>query len=214
MIDLVELISRLCLAEPEVNSVDSVSWHAHRETERLSDPDLIEAAKAYLAKKRSKEERRAAYYILGKVGRNLASSKSAHYLLELVPFEKDKYALSCALDMIADLPVEESEDISRLTNLLLDNRWLVRHSAIRALRSSTTPSAETNLIALLESTTDDHDKVYCHSTLAAIGTEKSLSAIQPNVASRKRDVKASAVGAIEKIQQRVAAQQLAASRRP
>lgn len=205
MRDLEELISRMCLAEPGVDSADSKSWHAHREAERLCDPELLEAVKAYLGKKRGKHERKAAYFVLGKLGKNLSSKEAAHSLLQYVPTEMDKYALSTALDMIADLPLKEDEDLSLIANLLLDSRWLVRHAAIRALRSSTFPGAEENLIALLKSTSDDHDKVYCQATLSVIGTERSLPAIQANVASRKRDVKASAEGAIENIQRRVAA---------
>lgn len=202
---LKQLILRMCLSEPGVNSDDSISWHAHREAEQLFDPEIMSAAMAYLNEKRGKNERRAAYFIIGKLGMNLASTEASRYLIHfVVPFESDKHALSSALDLIEEIPIKEDEDISPIINLLLDKRWLVRHSAIRALRSSNSSIAEPNLIALLKYTSNDFDRCYCHITLADIGTEKSLPVIQVNVSSRKRDVKSSALYAIEKIKRRVA----------
>jgi len=203
---LEDIISRMCLVESVKSSSDSASWHAHREAEKLSDPSMIDELVEYLLKKRSKVERKAAYFILGKIGKNVGSAKASHVLLEQVRVEKDKYALSTALDSITSLRLREDDDISPITNLLNDSRWLVRHSAIQALRLTSSPEAELNLITLLENTKDDFDKIYCHSTLSFIGTERSISALQANTASRKRDVKASAINALEIIQQRIAAQ--------
>jgi HEAT repeat protein len=195
----------MCLVESATNSADSTSWRAHREAEKLSDPDMLDEVLEYLSKKRSKGERKAAYFILGKIGKNIESTKASHALLQHVLLEKDKYALSSALDLIADLPLREDEDISPITNFLSDTRWPVRHSAIQALRSASSPEAESRLINLLENTKDDFDKIYCHSTLSFIGTEQSIPALQANIQSRKRDVKASAINALENIQQRVMA---------
>jgi len=203
MLSLADIISRMCLIEPAKNSADSTSWHAHREAEKLSDPKMIDELLEYLSKKRSKGERKAAYFLLGKVGKNIKSTKASHALLQHVLLEKDKYALATALDLIADLPLSEDEDITPITNLLSDSRWLVRHSAIQALRSASSQEAESSLITLLENTKDDSDKIYCHATLSFVGTERSLPAIKANITSQKRDVKASAVNALENIQQRI-----------
>jgi HEAT repeat protein len=164
---------------------------------------LLGEITAYLSKKRSKDERKAAYFVLGKVGKNIGSTECSHVLLQYVLSEKNKYALSTALDMIADLPLKESEDITPISSLLLNDRWIVRYSAIRALRSAPSPESESNLIALLKCTQDDYDKVYCHSALSVIGTERSLPVIQSSVSSRKKDVKESAAYAIENIQRRI-----------
>lgn len=204
MSDVTELISRMCVEEPRVNSSESISWHAHREAEQLNDTALLEEMAIYLSKKRTKAERSASYFVIGKIGRNTKSIEAYKALISHISTETDKYAISTALRMIADLSLNENEDIRPLISLLNDPRWLVRQSAIEALRSSKALNAELSLIALLQSTTNDADKVYCHSTLSVIGTERSLNAIEESVKSRKRDVKSSAVFALEKIRERYA----------
>ena len=100
---LEDIISRMCLVESVKNSSDSASWHADREAEKLPDPSMIDELVEYLLKKRSKVERKAAYFILGKMGKNVGSAKASHVLLEQLRVEKDKYALSTALDSITSL---------------------------------------------------------------------------------------------------------------
>lgn len=201
--DLEDLISRMCLREPLVSSQDSKSWHAHREAERLSDPVIIEAISRYLASETTPQERENAYFILGKLGKNLSSKAAVQLLLKSISCERDKNALAKALNMISELSLSDDDDLSLIFNLLNDKRWLVRHAAIRALKASCSRHAEQQLIMLLEKTDDADDKVYCHSTLGSIGSERSLPALQANTTSRKRDVKISAVVAIEKIQARI-----------
>lgn len=199
---LEEIISRMCLSEPGVSSADSKSWHAHREAERLLYPGVIQDIGSYLAGKRNALERRSAYFILGKVGKNLPATEAARQLLMFISSETDKYALSTALAMISELALEADENISPIINLLQDKRWQVRHAAIGALKASKSARAEEELIAFLGETNEANDKTYCHATLGAIGTVRSLAAIQVNTKSRKRDVKLSAMLAIESIQAR------------
>ncbi|MCJ9695320.1 HEAT repeat domain-containing protein [Rhizobium leguminosarum] len=200
---LEEIISRMCLKEPGVSSADSKSWHAYREAERLSDAEVIQEICHYLEKKRNAPQRSSAYFILGKVGKNLANAEATQLLLMCISTEVDKYALSTALDMISELALKADEDISMIINLLQDRRWLVRHAAIRALKSSKSAQAEKELIALLGETNDVYDKIYCHVTLGVIGTAQALPAIQINTKSRKPDLKVSAVHAIESIKARI-----------
>lgn len=203
---LEDIISRMCLIEPGVvNSADSKSWNACREAERLCDAEIIREIGRYLEKKPSARERKSAYFILGKVGKNLADTEATQLLLVCISTEFDKYALSTALDMISELTLKADEDISLIVNLLRDRRWLVRHAAIRALKASKSARAEEEVIALLGETDDVYDKIYCHVTLGVIGTAQSLPAIQLNTKTRKRDLKISAVHAIESIKTRIGA---------
>ncbi|WP_146618567.1 HEAT repeat domain-containing protein [Rhizobium sp. AN80A] len=186
-----------------MSSADSKSWHAYREAERLSDAKIIQEISHYLGKKRKAPERNSAYFILGKVGKNIANSDATRLLLACIATEVDKYALSTALEMISELSLTADEDISMIINLLRDGRWLVRHAAIRALKSSKSVRAEEELIALLSETNDVYDKIYCHATLGVIGTAQALPAIQINTTSRKQDLKLTAMYAIESIRARL-----------
>jgi HEAT repeat protein len=119
--------------------------------------------------------------------------------------EKDKYALHGLLDCLAEIPKPKHIDLEPLFALLEDKRQLVRHAAIRSMMNVSSPEPEIRLLALLGSTTDPHDLVYCHATLNHIGTDKSLAALRSNLSSRKRDVKLSTAAAIDAIEARIRA---------
>ena len=106
------------------------------------------------------------------------------------------------LDALSRVAKPGSLELGSVYRLLRDDRWMVRHSAIQALRQTNTPEAEDKLIELLMMTTDPHDMVYCHATLNEIGSAKSLPYLEKNLHSRKRDVKLSAQLAIEAIKSR------------
>ncbi|QBP76624.1 HEAT repeat domain-containing protein [Herbaspirillum huttiense] len=199
---LTDLIERMTVREPLVSSDESISWHAYREAEKLIDETLIEELRDFLKQKLTKEQRRAAYFIIGKIGKNCASAECALLLLNSVSAETDKYSLSSLLDLISDLPKPLHLDLSPLYFLLSDKRWLVRHSAIKSLMYCHHPEAEDKLISVLENTDSSYEIVYCQATLNNIGTSKALPALSKNLKSRKPDVKISAELAVEAILQR------------
>ena len=200
--DLLNLIDRMTADEKAVSSSDSIPWHAHREAERLDDESLLGELGEYLTKRHSKDKRMAAYFIIGKIGKNCRSPDCASLLIAYTFEEKDKYALGSLLQQLAGLPKPESIDIGPLFLLLKDERRLVRHAAINSLQGCESAEAEDKLLDVLASTTDHFDAVYCHAVLNRIGTPKSLPALALNAESRKRDVKESARAAVAAIEVR------------
>jgi HEAT repeat protein len=211
---LVELIDRMTKAEVGVNSDDSVSWHAHREAEKLNDLTICPELDSYLRRTPTKQQRSAAYFIVGKIGKNCHSTECAALLIAHIRDEKDKYALGSLLDSLADIPKAEGTDLTPVFVLLQDKRWLVRHAAIGSLKNTASAEAEDRLIAVLRTSPDPDDAVYCHATLNQIGTAKALPVLEAGLKSRKRDVKLSAKLAIEAIATRDAAQQRLAADAP
>lgn len=199
---LTDLLERLAVKESAGNSDDSISWHAHREAEQLRDLTLVGELDAFLTSNPPPCKRAAAYFIVGKIGKNCGAPECARMLIGHASKEKDKYALSSMLDRLADIPKPAHIDLEPVFALLEDKRWLVRHAAIRSLRNVSSSEPEERLLALLDSTIDPDDLIYCHSTLNYIGTSKSLAALRSNLASRKRDIKLSAAAAIEAIEAR------------
>lgn len=200
--ELVELIQRMTVRQNAVSSDDSISWHAHREAELLFDKTLVDELDAYLDQKPKKQERSAAYFIIGKIGKNCLSGECASRLIEYSSKETDKYALASLLERLADIPKPESVDVRPLFPLLKDKRWLVRYSAIQSLKRCTSAEAENKLLEILATTSDPYDAIYCHATLTQIGTRKSLPALAQNLTSRTRDVKISAQAPIKAIEAR------------
>lgn len=200
--ELQDLIERMCLSEPIVDSSQSISWAAHREAEMVTDKSIAAELSTFLTGKTTKEQRKAAYFILGKLGKNTQSHECADALIGFINKEKDKYVLSTMLDVLADIRKPIGIDLSPVYQLLGDSRWLVRHSAIKSLKNSESSGAEAHVLAHLEVTEDPYDIVYCHATLNCIGTELAIPLLQRGLKSRKRDVKSSADQAILAIQHR------------
>jgi HEAT repeat protein len=197
-----DLVRRMTLKEDVKNSGDSTSWHAHREAEKLTDHSYIGELKSFVEVSPSKEERKAAYFILGGIGSNTADVRCAEILLRRTSIETDKYVLSALLGSVAKLPKPAELSLEAVFLLLHEKRWLVRHAAIQALRQSESAGAEERLLELLATTSDPHDKCYCHSTLNNIGSLRSIPLLTQSLTSRKRDVKSSAEAAIAAIQAR------------
>lgn len=200
--ELRDLIDRMCLVEGIADSNQSVSWAAHREAEAIADITVATELSIFLSGKVSKEQRRASYFILGKLGMNTQSHECANVLIGLINREKDKYALATLLDVLADIRKPKSTDLTPVYQLLGDSRWLVRHSAIGALKNSGSPEPEARVLAHLESAEDPSDVIYCHATLNDIGSNRAIPLLERGLKSRKRDVKLSAELAISAIQQR------------
>jgi HEAT repeat protein len=186
-----------------INSDDSVAWQAYREAEKLDDPSLVEELTVFLQDKRENECRRAAYFILGKLGRKVHAFECSSILLSYVNKETNKYMLSHLLDALGGIRKPKTLDLSPIFQLLKDERWLVRHAAIGALKLTDSLEAEERILELLQTTDDPHNVTYCHATLSEIGTAKALPFIEKNLKSRKRDVKASAQWAINAINARM-----------
>lgn len=204
-----DLLQRLTHKDgPEIkNSADSVSFSAHREAEKIADERMLSEAMASVVNEKDKKKRGALYFLIAKVALNVRRSDVSEFLIQQIKRETDKYVLGALLDRIAELPKPEATDLEPILEHLCDQRWLVRHSAIQALRHTVSPDAELALVELLERSTDPYDITYANATLNQIGSLTSIPAIELHVNSRKRDVKLSAQLAIQAIRQRQEGQQ-------
>jgi HEAT repeat protein len=192
----------MTVRDANVNSDQSVSWHAHREAEALSDASLINELAEYVQHESKQDCRRAACFILGKLGEKFPASECAAILVAQAKKEKNKYVLATLLDALAHVSKPSDLDLNPVYALLADERWLVRHSAIQSLKRTNSPKVEDMILHVLETTSDPYDLVYCQATLNEIGSTKAIPFIAKNLKSRKRDVKDSAQLAIEAIEAR------------
>lgn len=193
-----DLIERLADQTPK----DSISWVAHREAEKLTDLSIVDELAEAATAERSKDRRRACYYIIGNIGRNLKDERCARVLLNLLVIENYKHNIASLMELIGEIPKSPEFDLTIVYEFLRDERWVVRHAAIRALNNSTSEDAENHLIQHLASTDDPYDQVYCHAVLNKIGTPRSIPFLEANLKSRKRDVKMSAKAALQSIRVR------------
>jgi HEAT repeats len=200
---------------PEVrSSADSLSFNAYREAERITDEVIFLETKAAVVLEKNKKIRAALYFLIAKVAVNLRHSDTSNFLIEQLRRETDKYVLKALLDRIAELPKSEGTDLQPILERLEDPRWLVRLSAIQALKLAVSPNAELALVNLLERSTDPYDINFANATLNQIGSLQSIPALERHLSSRKRDVKDSAQLAIQAIRERHEGQKIATANRP
>jgi HEAT repeat protein len=199
---LASLIERLADKTPFQSSDESISFAAHREAGKLDDITMVDELAQAVPNESSKWRRVGCYVTIGAIGRNLKDPRCASVLLGLLPGEKEKYNIASLLQSVGEIPKPPEFDLAPVFALLGDDRWLVRHAAIRALENTSNPEAEVRLVKHLSATDDPHDQVICHSVLNHIGTPRSIPTIRANLKSRKRDVKLSAEAAIVAIKER------------
>ena len=119
----------------------------------------------YVQHESNPERRKAAYFILGRLGENLRASECAIVLVAQARTEKNKHVLSTLLDALAHVSKPSNLDLSPVLALLQDDRWLVRHSAIQSLKHTNASEVEDRILDLLKTTSDPYDLVYCQATL-------------------------------------------------
>ena len=206
--ELYELINKLNQKEGIKSSDDSISWHAHRTVEKMSDDSLYPILVKIVGDNRqakNKAIRRAAYYIIGTMLRNVFNKDVCRFLIQQLGIETDKYMVSDILDCLTKLSIPQEFDISLIIEHSKSEKWLIRHSAINALGSSASQESRQALLYYLNQ--DDEDKykyeiIYSNSSLGKIGTEADIPFLQKHINSRKRDIRISARIAIENISQR------------
>lgn len=179
------------------------SWNALREAEKITEKKYIPFLEEYLTKEPDKEKRKAAYFILCKIAKNILDETVAEFVLHELKKEKDKYIISSTLDLVGYIPKSENTDLSFIFECMKNKEWLIRHSAIRALKNTKNKNVEQVLLENLENSTDSLDITYLNSTLSYIGTKKAIPYLEKCLMSKKRDVKGSAKFAIEAIEKRL-----------
>jgi len=188
--------------EPGFESSNTVSWKAFREAEKIDNPEFVPQLVDFIDNEKNKKNRAPAYFILGHLAKNTNNNSAAQYLIYRVDKEIDKYILSSLLDRIAALNKPFGTDLKPVINATNNKKWLIRYSAIQALKNSNDEDAEKTLTDILDQSKDPYDLTYSNSALNRIGTPKAIPHIEKHLSSRKRDVKLSAKFAIEEIKKR------------
>ncbi|MBT8194969.1 MAG: hypothetical protein KJO64_00950 [Bacteroidia bacterium] len=204
---LLDLIDRMNdtsdqIMEPGFESSKTISWKALREAEKLGDVNLVSQMIDFIDNEKNKKRRDKAYFILGHIAKNTDDTEAMQYLIHRIDKEKDKYIISSLLNRIAELNKPVGTDLKPIINATKNGNWLIRHSAIHALKNSQEEIAEKTLIKILDNSDDPKDLTYSNSTLNRIGTANAIPYIEKHLSSRKRDVKHSAKFAIEEIKKR------------
>ena len=141
---LLQLIERMNTKEEVCSSDESVSVQAYREAEKsgkLKDERVYPVLKKMILehnRKKDKQFRREAYFIWGNLLQYIPQKEYIQFYLEQMEKDTDKYMVSAMLERIAemekiDMPKDLNIDVA--IKLSKNEKWQIRHSAIRALRT-------------------------------------------------------------------------------
>lgn len=206
--ELLNLIERMSVPEQHVNSDISISFKAHREAEKLNGIGLLPQLKEYILTHQSpkeKEKRNHAYFILGKLLQKIDQPEYTQFLINQLEVETDKYILSSMLDRLHDINKPDSLDIEPIIHCTKSEKWLIRHSAIRALSLSESPKARITALSFLESNDlkkDKYEICYAISALSTIGTSEDIPVLERLTGVRYQDIKIASQNVITKIKKK------------
>lgn len=203
---LYDLIARMTIKEQLTSSEESVSWNAYREAERISDETVYPILKKIIEENhKNKAVRKAAYVIIGYSLRNIFNKEACIFLIQRLDEETDKYVVACILDKLARIHIPEDIDMSLVIKCSQNDKWLIRHSALNALGSSSTHANREALLFFINQEDEkkyEYEIIYANASLGSIGSKEDITFLEKHVKSRKRDIRDSARFAIDRIKER------------
>ena len=205
---LEDLIARMAIVEECQDSRDSVSWKAHREAETLTDAALLPILETIILEHPRPKERRVrgnAYFVYGKVLKNTFQRAGYAFLLQRLTVETDKYVISSLMDRLADLEIPGNLDIAPVIAHARNEKWLIRHSAIRVLGACAVPESREALAWYLMQEDEKkykHEITYANAAMGKVGTAEDIPLLERHLHSRRPDIRISAELAIQRIKAR------------
>ena len=204
LIDLIERMSNNSDQNMSAgyDSSKTISWKATREAEKLTEQKYVEQLIEFIEKEKNKKKRDKAYFVLYKIAKNIDNQKATKFLIYRIEKEIDKYILMSMLDGIAELNKSDETDLTNIIKATENEKWQIRHSAIRALKNTNNLNAENQILKIMQNTEDKFNIIYSISSMYNIGTKKSIPILEKYLASRTRDIKSGAENAINEIRNR------------
>ncbi len=203
---LYDLIARMTIKEHATSSKESVSWNAYREAERISDETVYPILMRIIEENhKNKAVRRAAYIIIGYSLRNIFNKEACIFLIQKLDEETDRQGVESILEGLSRIHIPEDIDMSLVIKCSQNDKWQIRHSALDALGSSATKANRNALLFFINQEDENKYKyeiIYANASLGKIGLKEDIPFLEKHIKSRKRDIRASALFAIDRIKER------------
>lgn len=203
---LYSLLEEMTPGTSFTDSSNDPAWFAHRRAEQLEDKRLLTLLCEIIegrSKKAEKEIRRNAYFVMGRILSKTEEPVYCQFLVDCLRRETDRYVLAAMLDGIGRLRLSPEVNVEAIIECSQNPKWLVRHSAIHALRSSDTEVSREAVRYWVRQEDEKkykYELIYAHEALGEIGTEADISLLERHIHSRIRDVRDTARCAIDTIQ--------------
>ena len=205
---LLDLIERMNSARPAKPPKQSISWHAHREAEKLANPafyPLLDAIITSADEEANEGIRKRAYTIMGRLLKNCFEKPYVDFLLQRLLVETDRDIQVAIMDALSDIEVTDDLDASSLIAFANHPAWQLRFAALCALGSFSSHESKTALYDFLERDRKrfKDEIIYAIASLGRIGTADDIPALEKFLEVRIQDMKIAAEFAISRIKERV-----------
>lgn len=207
---VVELIERLFNKSDwgsVSSSFDRISWKAARETETLNNKNLIPQFLQYIDQESDEDKREMAYFVLKHLYLNTNNHEGVKYLISRVSKESSESVISSLLTQISYFNKTSEIDLYAIIVMLDSNSWMIRSSAISALKFAQFSNVEQALLDRLEkvnkevSDVDEESRNHTSlekicDALATSGSKKSLESMNKLLTHSKVSIVSSALATI------------------
>lgn len=205
--ELYRLLDEMTSPDHIMELLDAPKWPWTKKN-RLSEDELFPLLREFIVSRSSKTEaeiRENAYSILGRLLSRMMKKEYCQFLVDSLERESDKYVLHSILACISRLQLPDALDISPIITCSKSDLWQVRHNAIMALGASDTDASRDAVRYWVMQEDEKQYKfelIYANATLGHIGDVGDITLLEKHTHSRIRDVKDSAMYAIEKIRKK------------
>ena len=206
--ELYNLLDEMSLPGTIVSKLYAPQWHFWKKETHIKGNEVFPLLREFIelrAEKSDTEIRENAYSVLAKLLLDNIQIEYCQFLIDRLAVETNKYVLHTMLNDIRRLQLPEEINISPVIACSKSEQWLVRHNAIMALGISNTTESREAVRYWVRQT--DHKKYrfelfYANSVLGNIGEPNDIALLEQHIHSRVKDVRGTAVYAIENIKKR------------
>ena len=205
--ELYKLLDEMTSPDHIMDLLNAPKW-PWTQKNRLTEDELFPLLQEFIVSRSSKAEttiRENAYSILGRLLSRVMEQEYCQFFIDSLAQESNKYVLHSILSCISRLQLPANLDISPIIACSKSDKWLVRHNAIMALGASDTDAGRDAVRYWVMQEDEKQYKfelIYANAALGSIGDIEDIALLEKHTHSHIRDIKDSAIYAIEKIRQK------------
>ena len=206
--ELFHLLDEMSLPDAIIDKLDASVWCFWRKKHQLDDDQTLCALQEYIAgRNRDKDTkiRENAYALYGKLLRRNPKSEYGQFFVNCIGRETDKWILHNILRDIKYIHLSSEVRIDPIVACSKNDQWQIRQTAIMALYNFNTPESRE---AVRYWVGQEDEKLYkfellhANAALGQIGEPGDIALLERHAHSHIRDVKDTAICAINNIRRR------------
>lgn len=206
--ELFGLLDEMSLPDAIVDKLDASVWRFWQRKNHLDEEQTLRALQEYITLRTQKKDtrfRENAYRLYGQLLRRNPGSEHGQFFVDCLGGETDKQILHTILTYISSVRLPAEVRIGTIVTCSRSDQWLVRLEALQALQAFNTPESREAVrywVRQEEEKKCKFELFYANAALGFIGEVSDIALLERHTHSRIRDVRDTAVKAINNICQR------------